>query len=150
MSKEELQELIKDENLAELMSNFKEEPLKELTEKIDSLLINTLKDKLYAPGTFVEDEFVNQFILGLKYGNFLMKFGPYPLPDEELRSIKVPTLLIVGDKEVIYESGAEGAIKRAEELIENIQTKLVPNASHMVNIEQAEIVTSHILDFLGK
>jgi pimeloyl-ACP methyl ester carboxylesterase len=148
ISKEELQENIKDEKLAELMSLFEEEPLNELAEKIDSLLKNSIK-VLYAPGNFVEDEFVNQMLLGMKYGKVIMGFGPYPLPDEELRSIKVPTLLIVGDKEVIYELGPEGTIKRAEELIENIQTKLVPNASHMVNIEQAELVNSHILNFLS-
>ena len=90
-----------------------------------------------------------EFIVTFKKPDENIEFDvPYPLPDEELRSIKVPTLLILGDKEIIYESGAEGTIKRAEELIENIQTKLIPDTSHMVNGEQSEQVNLHILSFL--
>ena len=76
-----------------------------------------------------------------------MKFGPYALPDEDLEKLKIPTLLLIGDKEILYE--ADQALKRAEEVVENIQTVLIPNASHMVLIEQTELVNSHILNFLS-
>ena len=79
-----------------------------------------------------------------------MKFGPYPLPDEDLRKIKTPTLLLMGDHEILYLGGPDQAIKRAEELVENIQTVLIPNANHMVLWEQTELVNSHILDFLSE
>ena len=75
------------------------------------------------------------------------KFGPYALPDEELKKLKTPTLLLIGDHEVLYK--ADRAITRAEQLVENIQTAIIPNADHMVNWEQTELVNSHILNFLS-
>ena len=77
----------------------------------------------------------------------IMKIGPYQLPDEDLKKLKTPTLLLLGDHEILYE--ADQAIKRAEELVGNIQTAIIPNAGHMVNWEQTELVNSHILDFLS-
>ena len=90
-----------------------------------------------------------QFVISeAEYGRPLPpKFGPYVIPDEELKKISTPTLLIIGEQEIIYD--AEQAIKRAEELVANIQTAIIPNASHMVNIEQTELVNSHILKFLS-
>jgi len=56
---------------------------------------------------------------------------------------------LMGDHEILYEPDPDQAIKRAEELVENIQTVLIPNASHMVLLEQTELVNSHILNFLS-
>jgi pimeloyl-ACP methyl ester carboxylesterase len=78
-----------------------------------------------------------------------MKFGPYPFPDEALKMIKTPTLLLMGDHEILYLGGPDQAIKRAEELVANIQTVLIPNASHLLLWEQTELVNSHILNFLS-
>jgi len=75
------------------------------------------------------------------------KFLPYALPDEELKKISTPTLLLIGEHEIIYD--AEQAIKRAEELVANIQTAIIPNANHMLTFEQTELVNSHILNFLS-
>ncbi len=65
------------------------------------------------------------------------------------QKLKTPTLLLIGDHEFIYEADPDQTLKRAEELVENIQTALIPNASHMFNFEQTELVNSHILDFLS-
>ena len=65
----------------------------------------------------------------------------------DLQKIKTPTLLLLGDHEILYE--ADQAIKRAEELMENIQTAIIPHASHAVNWEHTELVNSYILDFLS-
>jgi pimeloyl-ACP methyl ester carboxylesterase len=77
-----------------------------------------------------------------------MKFGPYPFPDEALKMITTPTLLLIGDHETLYEP--DQVIKRAEELMENIQTILIPNAGHAVLWEQTELVNSHILNYLSR
>jgi pimeloyl-ACP methyl ester carboxylesterase len=88
-----------------------------------------------------------ELLAGTEYGAPIGGFSPYPLPDEDLQKLKTPTLLLLGDHEILYE--ADQAIKRAEELVENIQTAIIPNAGHMVNWEQTELVTSHILKFLS-
>lgn len=138
-------------DMAELMLPFQEESLEEYRKKIDSLLKSAAKS-MYAPGNFVENEYPENFLwsvlLGIEYGMPLPpKFGPYVLPDEELKKISTPTLLLIGEQEMIYD--AKQVMKLAEELLENIQTALIPNANHMLNLEQTELVNSHILNFLS-
>lgn len=145
--KEEIAE--DDEDIAALMPTFGEESLEEYRKRIDSLLKSSITN-LFAPGNFQEDMYPELFwevLAGTEYGAPIMKFGPYPLPDEDLQKLKTPTLLLLGDHEILYE--ADQAIKRAEELVENIQTAIIPNAGHAVNWEQTELVNSHILDFLS-
>lgn len=148
VSQEELAaEIAKDKDLAELMLVFGEESLGELAERIDSVMKGFLRNQ-FAPENPVGFEKFGQLFLAIKYKDPVsMKFGPYPLPDEDLKKIKTPTLLLMGDHEILYEP--DQAIKRAEELVENIQTVLIPNASHMVLWEQTELVNSHILNFLS-
>ena len=101
-------------------------------------------------GFVVNELFVEQFVLGMK------NFRPHPqirvLPtvfaDGELRQIKAPTLLLIGGKEVIYDP--EVAVNRAKQLIPNIEAEVVPNASHGLPLEQAELVNERILEFLNQ
>jgi len=152
VSREELAaEIAKDKNLAELMVTFGEESLGELAGKIDSVLKNYYLRNMFAPGNPIDFEKFSQLFLAIKYKDPMsMKFGPYPLPDEDLKKIRTPTLLLMGDHEILYLGGLDQAIKRAERLVEDIQTVLIPNANHMVLFEQTELVNSHILDFLSK
>jgi pimeloyl-ACP methyl ester carboxylesterase len=148
VSQEELAaEIAKDKDLADLMVIFGEESLGELAARIDSVMKGWLRNQ-FAPGNPVDFEKFGLLFLAIKYKDpGSMKFGPYPLPDEALKMIKTPTLLLYGDHEILYDP--DQAIKRAEELVENIQTVLIPNASHMVLYEQTELVNSHILNFLS-
>jgi len=146
--KEELAE--NDEDIAALMPTFGEESLEEYRKRIDSLLKSSIKN-IFAPGNFTEKGYPELFweiLAGIEYGVPVLKFGPYPLADEDIQKIKTPTLLLLGDHEILYE--ANQAIKRAEELAENIKTAIIPNAGHAVNWEQTKQVNSHILDFLSE
>lgn len=67
--------------------------------------------------------------------------------DEELKQVKAPTLLLLGDQEVIYNAGA--ALKRAATFIPNLQTRLIPGAGHALNFDQPEMVNQSILEFLA-
>jgi pimeloyl-ACP methyl ester carboxylesterase len=144
------EEVAKDnEDIAALMPTFGEESLEEYRKRIDSLLKGNITN-LFAPGNFQEDMYPEIFwelLAGTEYGAPIGGFWPYPLPDEDLQKLKTPTLLLLGDHEILYK--ADQAIKRAEELVENIQAEIIPNASHGVNWEQMELVNSHILDFLS-
>lgn len=66
--------------------------------------------------------------------------------DEELQQIQAPTLLLLGDHEIIYDYKA--AIKRAEKLIPDIETAVIPNAGHALSFDQPELVNQRILTFL--
>jgi pimeloyl-ACP methyl ester carboxylesterase len=101
-------------------------------------------------GFVVNELFVGQFVLGMK------NFRPFPqirvfptvFSDDELRQIKVHTLLLVGAEEVVYDP--EAAVNRAQQLMRNIETEVIPNASHGLPMEQPELVNERILGFLNQ
>lgn len=66
--------------------------------------------------------------------------------DEELRQLTMPTLLLLGDCEVIY--NVKKALHRATTLIPRIETEVIPGAGHALNFDQPEIVNTRILKFL--
>jgi pimeloyl-ACP methyl ester carboxylesterase len=72
---------------------------------------------------------------------------PSKFSDEQLSHTKAPILLMIGQNEVIYGS-IDATVERARKLISNIQTEIIPDAGHLPNIDQPEIVNSHILKFL--
>jgi pimeloyl-ACP methyl ester carboxylesterase len=74
---------------------------------------------------------------------------PSKFSDEQLSHTKAPTLLLIGQNEVIYGS-IDATVERAKKLISNIQTEIIPDASHLPNIDQPEIVNTRILKFLAE
>lgn len=101
-------------------------------------------------GFVVNELFVEQFVLGMK--NFRprphIRVLPTAFTDDELRQIKANTLLLIGEEEVIY--SPEVAVNRAKQLIQNIEAEVIPNASHGLPMEQAELVNECILGFLNQ
>lgn len=67
--------------------------------------------------------------------------------EAELRQLQVPTLLLLGDREVIYNYRA--ALRRATRLIPRLETALIPGAGHALNFDQPELVTERLLGFLA-
>jgi len=62
--------------------------------------------------------------------------------------MRVPTLLLIGDHEVI--SNPAKALTRARRLIPDFHGDLVPRSSHDMCISQHRIVDARVLDFLKK
>lgn len=73
---------------------------------------------------------------------------PWFLPDDTLRSMKVPTLLLIGDHEVI--SDPARALDRARRLIPDMEGELVPGCRHDMVSTRHDIVDARVLDFLKK
>jgi len=71
---------------------------------------------------------------------------PPTFTDEQLRQLKTPTLLLLGDHEVVYNYKA--ALNRAKTLIPHLETALIPGAGHALNFDQPEMVNQRILAFL--
>jgi len=71
-----------------------------------------------------------------------------PLSDTELRSLRMPVLLLFGDDEVIYDSAA--AMKRARRLIRYLEGELIPHCRHDMCSSQSHIVDARVLAFLHK
>jgi pimeloyl-ACP methyl ester carboxylesterase len=75
-------------------------------------------------------------------------FSPAVNTDAELKKIRASTLLLIGDREVIYSPSR--AVRRAVKLIPHLETALIPAAGHALNLDQPEIVNQRILAFLEK
>jgi pimeloyl-ACP methyl ester carboxylesterase len=72
---------------------------------------------------------------------------PTVLSDQELNSIEIPVLFMVGDNEKIY--SPTGVIERLNRVAPKIETMLIRNAGHDLAMAQPEIVNESILAFLG-
>lgn len=73
---------------------------------------------------------------------------PNVFTDNELSNLNIPTLLLVGEQEIICDPKA--AVDRAIKLIANIEAGIILDASHILSMEQPEIVNKKILEFLAR
>lgn len=119
-----------------------------------ALLFHTEKwiDRAFAwfsgKGEPLHPVFRAQVIAGYRYAKPLLQLMPSVFPKEEFGGFQVATLLLVGDKEVIYP--AEKAVENARSLIPNLEVRFIPGASHSLTMEHADIVNQLTLDFLKK
>jgi 3-oxoadipate enol-lactonase len=64
-----------------------------------------------------------------------------------LANIKVPTLIMVGDQDPITPIAASQAMHKA---VVGSELQVIPNASHLSNLENAAVFNQHLLAFLRK
>jgi pimeloyl-ACP methyl ester carboxylesterase len=76
-----------------------------------------------------------------------LRVVPTMFSDDRLRAMRVPTLLLLGDHEVICDPGT--ALARARRLFPDFQGELVPHSSHDMCLSQRPIVDARVLDFLN-
>lgn len=73
---------------------------------------------------------------------------PYVFSDDELKSVKIPILLLLGEHEVIY--NPQSAFKRASTLVSGIEAEIVSGAGHVLSMEQPSYVNERVMRFLGR
>ncbi|PYI51358.1 alpha/beta fold hydrolase [Paenibacillus flagellatus] len=98
-------------------------------------------------GNTVNDYLFEQFYHGLK--GFAWKYKiliPSVFSDEELERIRVSGLMLIGDREVIYDAGSVFARARAK--LPLLETMTIPGAGHALPIERSELVNERALQFL--
>ena len=89
--------------------------------------------------------------LGLKHFRMPIETArvlPAVVPDEALRTMKMPTLLLIGEDEVI--SDPVNALERARRLIPDFAGELVPACRHDMVSSKHDIVDTRVLEFLKK
>jgi len=89
--------------------------------------------------------------LGLKHFRMPVetaRIQPAVVSDEELRTLHVPTLLLIGDHEVISDPAM--ALERARRLIADVRGELVPESRHEMCVGQHRIVDARVLEFLDE
>lgn len=97
-------------------------------------------------GSSLDPLFHRFFYLVLKYGKSANQVFPSVFNDEQLKQIAIPTLLIYGEKEVIYNYNL--AIERAEKLMQNIKVVIISEANHITATSRPHLTNMAICDFL--
>src|SRR5690606_24257965 len=72
---------------------------------------------------------------------------PRVFRDEQLRSIRVPTLVLVGGRSVVHD--ARKSFERARRLLPDAQCELWPSATHAIAGESATEVNERVLEFVS-
>jgi pimeloyl-ACP methyl ester carboxylesterase len=88
-----------------------------------------------------------QFELGLRHFRLPLLVPPAPFGDEELERMRVPTLLLIGEHESLYDPGA--AIARAARLLPDLEADLVVGAGHGLAASHPEAVNERVLAHLS-
>lgn len=109
-------------------------------------------DKFFAQFSYypekIDAKYKEQFYLANKFGRSkpdLMKMSRFS--NEELQSLKIPVLVLVGDRDVINDVEI---LTKAAETIPHAETDMIMNAGHFLSIDQAEMVNIKIVDFLNR
>ena len=92
---------------------------------------------------FFEPLFYNAML----YGVLINQVFPKVYTREELSQVKAQTLLILGEKERIYNPRA--AARAAQGLMPGIEIEMIPNAHHISAIAQPGPVNDRILKFFN-
>ncbi len=107
--------------------------------------ISSVVKYMSAPSSPINEDIVTGMQLVFKHVS-PMQPPPRRFSDSELQGIEAPTLIMVGEYEVIYQHNK--LIKRASEQIKGVQTCVIPNASHGILYEQSDLVLEKVKDFL--
>ena len=86
------------------------------------------------------------FYRSMIYGGLINQVFPRVYSNEEFAQIKAQVLLILGEKEVIY-NNLWSAIQAARKLIPNLEIEMIPNAYHITALAQPNKVNQRLLRF---
>ncbi|WBP90053.1 alpha/beta fold hydrolase [Kitasatospora cathayae] len=70
-----------------------------------------------------------------------------PFTDEELASVRLPALVLVGRRSALLRP--RQVVERVTALIPGVRSEIVERAGHGLNLERPEVVNERLLDFIG-
>lgn len=108
-----------------------------LREMLETMMVDV--DKLKQP-------YIDQYYIAVtksKKSSSILQLKPFT--DDELKSLNIPVLLLIGDTDII--NNQEG-MERAKTLVPKIKAEVIKKAGHFVSFDQPETVNKMILTFL--
>ena len=102
-----------------------------------------------APGETDARALLDVMYLGIRHFGIpveTLRVLPTAFSHGELTSIYPPTLVLIGDREVIY--NPVQALRRALQLIPDVRGELIPRCSHDMVFSQRRVVDERVVDFL--
>jgi pimeloyl-ACP methyl ester carboxylesterase len=98
-----------------------------------------------AKGTVLKDAFIHHMEMVNRYCKPAIIY-PDVYTDNELRQISMPTLLLLGANDKIY--NPRKAMQRAKRLMPNLTGEIIPGLGHILFMDQPELIDARILKFL--
>lgn len=104
-----------------------------------------------ARGFVVNAVFAEQFMLGLQNWNWTVNTSGYSgimpctFSDQELRQIRPPVLMLIGDQDRL---NPPKALERARQTIPDLEGEIIARAGHFLSMEQPKAVNARVLKFL--
>ena len=89
------------------------------------------------------------FYRAMVHGGLINQVFPRVYSKEEFAQIKAKVLLILGDKEAIY-NDLHSAISAARKLICDVEVQVIPEAHHVTAVAQPEKVNQRLLHFFAE
>jgi pimeloyl-ACP methyl ester carboxylesterase len=89
------------------------------------------------------------FYSSMVYGGLINQVFPRMYSKEEFAQIKAKVLLLLGEKEAIYDN-LGSAIRSAQELIPGVKVELIPDAHHVTALANPEKANQRILQFFAE
>jgi len=97
-------------------------------------------------GRAIADDLLDGIQLAIRSFKIKIPASMTVLSDDELKSIKVPFLYLVGENEKMH--SVKDAVKKINNIAPGIKTEVVPNTGHCILFAHPELVNEKILDFL--
>ncbi|MNJ86196.1 Carboxylesterase YbfK [compost metagenome] len=95
----------------------------------------------------INKTYFDQYYLGTEKESITSAiFQMTPYARKSMETLKMPILLLIGDKDIV---NSERCLNKAKKWIPAIQTGIVENAGHFLSFDQPDTVNKRILDFLG-
>lgn len=98
-------------------------------------------------GNKLGEKLAEQMFVGLQQMRFIRMVMPRPFCDEELRAVSVPTLLLLAEREVLFE--LKPFRERAARLVPGIEAEVIPDAGHFLNMDEPVRVNDCMLRFMA-
>lgn len=95
----------------------------------------------------IKQAYIDQyFIATQKATNSMFLLKMIPFSNEELKSLPMPILVLIGDHDIVNN---EKSIEKAKELLQHSETGIVKKAGHFLSIDQSKTVNARMLHFLN-
>lgn len=95
----------------------------------------------------VREELADYLVIGATSFSSFRLAPPLPLSDAKLKMIRLPVLLLLGERDHVIGNASEVA-NRARRTMPQVQVEIISGAGHMMNTEKPEFVNRRILSFL--
>jgi pimeloyl-ACP methyl ester carboxylesterase len=94
----------------------------------------------------LHQSYINQFYIASKHAKVNKSlFQMMPFSDDELKSLKIPVMILIGDHDIINN---EKGLERAH-IMPHVETGVIKNTGHFLSFDSPELIDKKVMKFLA-